>query len=86
MDVIVREANAKMLGRDFSLMSAEDKEWNVNQQLLILMIQHWWLIQVRQLVEDFGRVYNSRCKSSKLRVNESKNEAIQYTLMVDDGK
>jgi len=69
MDGVVREVNARVLGRGLSLINADGREWNLNQ---LLFADDTSLVadsekRLRQLVEEFGRV----CKRGKLRVNES---------------
>ncbi len=44
MDGVVREVNARMLGRSLSLTNGDDREWNLSQ-LLFADDRHWWPIQ-----------------------------------------
>ena len=35
MDGVVREVNVRMLGASFSLVNSDDREWKINQLLLV---------------------------------------------------
>ena len=77
MDGVVREVNARMLGRGLSLVGENGREWRLNQ---LLFADDTALLadseeKLRQLVEEFGRV----CSRRKLKVNESKSKVMRYT-------
>ena len=81
MDGVVREVNARMLGRGLRLRNADGLEWNVNQ---LLFADDTALVadseeKLRQLIEEFGRV----CERRKLRVNENKSKVMRCTRFAD---
>ncbi len=58
IDGVVREVNARVLGRSLSLVNADGREWNMSQ---LLFGYNMALVDnsegsLRQLVEEFGRV------------------------------
>jgi len=81
IDGVVREANARMLGRGLSPINPVGGKWSLNQLLFaddtILVADSEKTL--RQPVEEFGRVGKRR----KLRVNESKSKVLRCTRMVD---
>ncbi len=67
MDGVVREVNARMLGRGLILVYADGREWNLNQ---LLFADDTALVadlkgKLRQLVEESGRV----CKKEEIESN-----------------
>ena len=81
MDGVVREVNARMLGRGLGLVGADGREWNLNQLLFAddTALVADSEVRLRQLVEEFGRV----CSRRKLRVNESKSKVMRCTRRID---
>ncbi len=96
MDGVVREVNARMLGRGLSLVNTDGIEWNLNQ---LLFADDTALVndsegRLRQVVEEFGsmckrrkrRVNESKsklCKRRKRRVNESKSKLMKCMMLID---
>ncbi|WP_435325971.1 reverse transcriptase domain-containing protein, partial [Klebsiella pneumoniae] len=81
MDGVVREVDARMLGRGLRLKNADGREWSLNQ---LLFADDTALVAdseetLRQLVEEFGRV----CDRRKLKVNENKSKVMRCTRSVD---
>ena len=81
MDGVVREVDARMLGRGLRLKNADGSEWSLNQ---LLFADDTALVAdseetLRQLVEEFGRV----CDRRKLKVNENKSKVMRCTRSVD---
>jgi len=74
MDGVVREVNARMLGKGLSLINADGKEWSLNQLLfpddsaLVADSEE----RLRQLVEEIGRM----CTRRIFIVNESKSKVM----------
>ncbi len=57
MDGVVREVNARMLGRGLSLVNSDGREWNLSQ---LLFADDMALVadsegRCRQLVDKFGK-------------------------------
>ena len=76
IDGVVREVNARVLGRGLKLADGIDNEWELNQLLFAddtVMVadskRKLW-----QLVTKFGRVFERR----KLRVNVGKSKVMRY--------
>ncbi len=72
MDAVVREVNARSLGRGSIMVNADGREWNLSQ---LLFADDTALVadserRLRRLVKEFGRV----CKRRKLKVNGSKSK------------
>ncbi|WP_435331133.1 reverse transcriptase domain-containing protein, partial [Klebsiella pneumoniae] len=77
MDGVVREVDARMLGRGLRLVNADGGEWSLNQ---LLFADDIALVAdseetLRQLVEEFGRV----CERRKLKVNVNKSKVMRCT-------
>ena len=83
MDGVVREVNMRVLGRGLSLVSAERREWKVNQLLFAddtaLVADSEELL--RRLVEEFGRV----CQRRGLKVNVGKSKVMKCSRDADGG-
>ncbi len=82
MDGVVREVNARMLGRGLSLVNADGRERKLSQ---LLFADDTTFVAdsegtLRQLVEEFESVYKRR----KMRVNESKSKIRKCSRLVDD--
>ena len=83
MDGVVREVNARVLGRGLSLVNEDGREWSLNQ---LLFADDTALVadseeKLRRLVTEFGRV----CERRKLRVNVGKSKVMKCTRRVDGG-
>ena len=67
IDGVVREVNARVLGRGLKLVDGNDSEWELNQLLLAddTVVLAGSERKLCQLVTEFGRV----CERRKLRVN-----------------
>ncbi len=81
IDGVVREVNARMLGRGLSLVKAVGREWSLSQ---LLFVDDTALVadsegRLRPLLEEFGRV----CKRRKLKVSECKSKVMKCTRLVD---
>ena len=84
IDGVVREVNARVLGRGLKRVDGNDNEWELNQ-LLLWMILWWWQTQERklcQLVTEFGRA----CERRKLRVSVGKSKVMRCTINEDGAR
>lgn len=77
VDGVVREVNARVLGRGLKLVGENDHEWEVNQ---LLFADDTVLVadteeKLDRLVTEFGRV----CERRKLRVNVGKSKVMRCT-------
>ena len=77
IDGVVREVNARVLGRGLELRDENDGVWEINQ---LLFADDTVLIansekELRQLVTEFGKV----CERRKLRVNVNKSKVMRCT-------
>ena len=82
IDGVVREVNARVLGRGVELIDANDNAWQMNQLLFAddTVVVADSEEKLCQLVNEFGRV----CKRRKLRVNVGKSKVMRCTNG-DDG-
>ena len=83
MDGVVREVNARVLGRGLELVG-ENERWEVNQ---LLFADDTALVadseeKLKQLVTEFGSV----CEIRKLRVNAGKSKVMRCTRDVVGGR
>ena len=77
IDGVVKEVNARVLGRGLKLVDGNDNEWELNQLLfaddtVVVADSERKLVQ---LVTEFGRV----CERRKLRVNVGKSKVMRCT-------
>ena len=77
IDGVVREVNARVLGRGLKLVDGEDRMWELCQ---LLFADDAVFVadseeKLRRLVEEFGRV----CERRKLRVNVGKSKVMKCT-------
>ena len=81
IDGVVREVNARVLGRGLKLVDGNDNEWELNQLRMILW---WWQTERKlcQLVTEFGRV----CERRKLRVNVGNSKVMRCTRNEDGAR
>ena len=84
MDGVVREVNARVLGRGLELVDRSGGLWEVNQ---LLFADDTALVadseeKLKRLVSEFGRV----CERRKLRVNVAKSKVMRCTRNMDRGK
>ena len=77
IDGVVREVNARVLGRGVELIDANDNAWQMNQLLFAddTVVVADSEEKLCQLVNEFGRV----CKRRKLRVNVGKSKVMRCT-------
>ena len=77
IDGVVREVNARVLGRGVELIDANDNAWQLNQLLFAddTVVVADSEEKLCQLVNEFGRV----CKRRKLRVNVGKSKVMRCT-------
>ena len=81
IDGVVREVNARMLGRRLKLVDGNDNEWELNQ---LLFADDTVLVadserKLCQLVTEFGRV----CERRKLQVNLGNSKVMRCTRSED---
>ena len=78
---VVREVNARVLGRGLKLVDGNDNEWELNQLLFAddTMVVADSERKLCQLVKEFGRV----CERRKLRVNVGKSKVMRCTRNED---
>ena len=85
IDGVVREVNARALGRGLKLVVGNDNEWELNH---LLFADDTVVVEdsertLCQLVTEFGRV----CERRKLiRVNVGKSKVMRYTRNEDDAR
>ena len=77
IDGVVREVNARVLGRRLKLVNGNDNEWDLNQFLFVddTLVMADSERKLCQLVTEFGRV----CERRKLRVNVGKSKVMRCT-------
>ena len=77
IDGMVREVNARVLGRRLKMLDGNDNEWELNQLLLAddTVVVADSERKLYQLVTEFGRV----CERRKLRVNVRKSKVMRCT-------
>ena len=75
---MVREVNARVLGRGLKLADGNDNEWELNQLLFAddTVVVADSERKLCQLVTKFGRV----CERRKLRVNVGKSKVMRCTI------
>ena len=83
IDGVVREVNARVLGRRLKLVDGDDSEWELNQ---LQFADDTAVVadserKLCQLVTEFGRV----CERRKLRVNVGKSKVMRCTTRYGDG-
>ena len=81
IDGVVREVNARVLGRGLKLVDGNDNEWELNQLLFAddTVVVADSERKLCQLVTEFGRV----CERRKLRVNVGKSKVMMCTRNED---
>ena len=82
IDGVVREVNARVLGRGLKLVDGNDNEWELNQLLFAddtVVVVADSERKLCQLVTEFGRV----CERRKLRVNVGKSKVMGCTRNED---
>ena len=79
MDGVVREVNARVLGRGLKLVDGNENEWELNQLLFAddTVVVADSERKLCQLVTEFGRV----CERRKLRVNVGKSKVMRCTRL-----
>ena len=81
---VVREVNARVLGRGLKLVDGNDSEWELNQ---LLFANDTVVVadperKLCPLVTEFGRV----CERRKLRVNVGKSKVMRCTRNEDGAR
>ena len=81
---VVREVNARVLGRGLKLVDGNDNEWELNQ---LLFADNTVVVadserKLCQLVTEFGRV----CERWKSRLNVGKSKVMRCTRNEDDAR
>ena len=84
MDGVVREVNARVLGKGLELLSVNDGKFEINQ---LLFADDTALVadseqKLGRLVTEFGRV----CERRKLRVNVGKSKVMRCSRHVNVGR
>ena len=81
---MVREVNARVLGRGLKLVDGNDNEWELNQLLVAddTVVVADSERKMCQLVTEFGRV----CERMKLRVNVGKSKVMRRTRNEDGAR
>ena len=84
IDGVVREVNARVLGRGLKLVDGNDNEWELNQLLFAddTVVVADSERKLCQLVTEFGRV----CERRKLRVNVGKSKVMRCTRNKDGAR
>ena len=84
IDGVVREVNARALGRGLKLVDGNDNEWELNQLLFAddTVVVADSESKLCQLVTEFGRV----CERRKLRVNVGKSKVMRCTRNEDGAR
>ena len=82
IDGVVREVNARVLGRGLKLTDSNENEWEMNQLLFAddTVVVADSEEKLCQLVSEFGRV----CKRRKLKVNVGKSKVMRCRRREDD--
>ena len=84
MDGVVREVNARVLGKGLEIMSVNGGRFEINQ---LLFADDTALVadsdqKLCRPVTEFGRV----CERRKLRVNVSKSKVMRWSRYVNGGR
>ena len=84
IDGVVREVNARVLGRGLKLVDGNDNEWELNQLLFAddTVVVADSEKKLCQLVTEFGRV----CERRKSRVNVCKSMVMSCTRNEDGAR
>ena len=84
IDGVVREVNARVLGRGLKLLDRNENDWEMNQLLFAddTVVVADSEKKLCQLVAEFGRV----CKRRKLRVNVGKSKVMRCTRNEDGAR
>ena len=84
VDRVVREVNARVLGRGLKLIDGNDNEWELNQLLFAddTVLAADSERKLCQLVTEFGRM----CERRKLRVNVAKSKVMRCTRNEDGAR
>ena len=84
IDGMVREVNARVLGRGLKLVDGNDNEWELNQLLFAddAVVVADSERKLCQLVTEFGRV----CERRKLRMNVGKSKIMRCTRNEDGAR
>ena len=84
VDGVVREVNARVLGRGLKLVDGNENEWELNQLLFAddTVVVADSERKLCQLVTEFGRV----CERRKLRVNVGKSKVMRCTRSEDGAR
>ena len=84
IDGVVRELNARVLGRGLKLVDGNDSEWELNQLLFAddTVVVTDSEKKLCQLVTEFERVFKRR----KLRVNVGKSKVMRCTRNEDGAR
>ena len=84
IDGVVREVNARVLGRGLKLVNGNDNEWELNQLLVAddTVVVADSERKLCQLVTEFGRV----CERRKLQVNVGKSKVMRCTRNEDGAR
>ena len=73
---VVREVQARTLGKEAQLVGDSDEKWEVSQLLfadnIVLVVDS--KMKLNRLMEEFGRV----CRRRKLKVNVTKSKVMQF--------
>ena len=77
IDGVVREVNARVLGRGLKLVDRNDNGWELNQLLFADSER-----KLCQLMTEFGRV----CERRKLRANKGKSKIMRCTRNEDGAR
>ena len=83
IDRVVREVNARVLGRGLKLVDGNDNEWELNQLLFVddTVVVADFERNLCQLVTEFGSVCERR---KRVNVGESKFMSVQEMRIVLD--
>ena len=84
LPLMVREVNARVLGRGLKLVDGNENEWELNQLLFAddTVVVADSERKLCQLVTEFGRV----CERRKLRVNVGKSKVMRCTRSEDGAR
>ena len=84
IDGVIREVNARVLGRGLKLVDGNDNEWELNQLLFadVTVVVADSERKLCQLVTEFGRV----CERRKLQVNVGKSKVMRCTRNEDGAR
>ena len=81
MDGVVREMNARVIGKGLELLSANGSRFEVNQLLFAALVTDAEE-KLRRLVSEFGRI----CERRKLRVNVDKSKVMRCSRYGNGGR